>query len=80
MVLCHVQVEKVMLPYSKEDPSKYRDYGFVHFKERSSALQAIARVEEDKPTVDGKEITVRNWCWGAIGAGPRCWILQCAAG
>jgi hypothetical protein len=52
------QVEKVMLPYSKEDPTKYRDYGFVHFRERPSVLQAIARAEEDKPAVDGKELTV----------------------
>eukprot|EP00775_Hariotina_reticulata_P004666 gene4666-4919_t len=55
------EVEKVMLPYSKDDPSKYRDYGFVHFKERSSALQAIARVEEDKPSVDGKEIAEEGY-------------------
>jgi hypothetical protein len=47
-----------MLPYSKEDPTKYRDYGFVHFRERPNALQAIARAEEDKPTVDGKQLTV----------------------
>jgi hypothetical protein len=53
-----LQVEKVMLPYSKEDPTKYRDYGFVHFRERPSALQAIARAEEDKPAVDGKELSV----------------------
>lgn len=53
-----LQVEKVMLPYSKEDPTKYRDYGFVHFRERPSALQAIVRAEEDKPAVDGKEVAV----------------------
>jgi hypothetical protein len=53
-----LQVEKVMLPYSKEDPTKYRDYGFVHFRERPNALQAIARAEEDKPTVDGKQLSV----------------------
>lgn len=55
---CHLQIEKVMLPYSKEDPSKYRDYGFVHFKDRASALQAIARAEDDKPKIDDKEVTV----------------------
>eukprot|EP00879_Flechtneria_rotunda_P010539 GHRR01011019.1.p1 GENE.GHRR01011019.1~~GHRR01011019.1.p1 ORF type:complete len:456 (+),score=156.94 GHRR01011019.1:1169-2536(+) len=52
------EVEKVMLPYSKDDPTKYRDYGFVHFKERSSALQAIAQCDETKPVLDGKELVV----------------------
>lgn len=47
-----------MLPYSKDDPTKYRDYGFVHFRERDSALQAIARAEEDKPQVDGDRKSV----------------------
>lgn len=54
----HRQIEKVMLPYSKEDPGKYRDYGFVHYKDRASALQAIARAEDDKPQIDGKDVTV----------------------
>ncbi|KAF8067182.1 LIF2 [Scenedesmus sp. PABB004] len=52
------EIEKVMLPYSKDDPSKYREYGFVHFKERAGALQAVARAEEDKPSLDGKELSV----------------------
>lgn len=47
-----------MLPYSKEDASKYRDYGFVHFKDRTCALQAVARSEDDKPSIDGKEVSV----------------------
>lgn len=47
-----------MLPYSKDESGKYRDYGFVHYKERASALEAVARSEDDKPVVDGKELTV----------------------
>lgn len=47
-----------MLPPSKDDPTKFRDYGFVHYTERASALKAVTQAEVDKPTVDGKEVHV----------------------
>eukprot|EP00877_Chromochloris_zofingiensis_P001788 jgi/Chrzof1/1160/Cz01g42230.t1 len=52
------EIEKVMLPPSKDDPTKFRDYGFVHYTERASALKAVTQAEVDKPTVDGKEVHV----------------------
>jgi heterogeneous nuclear ribonucleoprotein R len=48
----HGDITKVMLPPSKPGQLK-RDYGFVHFAERSSALKAIA--ETEKYVLDGKK-------------------------
>jgi len=64
----HGEIEKVMLPQNRETGTK-RDFGFVHFKERESAL-AAAKVEtvefngknldvciarpQTKPGADGK--------------------------
>ena len=45
---------------SKEDSSKKRDYGFVHFKERASALKAVAAAQENKPELEGKQLQVRQ--------------------
>lgn len=59
--LCWAQVEKIMLPYSKEDPTKYREYGFVHYKERAGALEAVNRSHDAKPLLDGKELSVRAY-------------------
>jgi hypothetical protein len=37
---------------------RYRDYGFVHFKERQSALDAVQKSQDAKPQLDGKELQV----------------------
>lgn len=59
-----------MLPYSKEAPGRYREYGFVHFKERAGALAAAARCDEAAPTLDGKALAVRRQRGGAaLGRG-----------
>jgi RNA recognition motif-containing protein len=51
-------VEKVVLPLSKEDSSKKRDYGFVHFRDRATAVKAVAAANENKPELDGKQLQV----------------------
>lgn len=52
------EVESVVIPRSKEDSSKPRDYCFVHYKDRASALKAVEAGETDKPELDGKLLTV----------------------
>lgn len=37
---------------------RYREYGFVHFKERSGALEAVNKAHDSKPKLDGKELQV----------------------
>jgi hypothetical protein len=79
-----VQIDKVMLPYSKEDPTKYRDYGFVHYKERSSALEAVNRSHDSKPKLDGKELQV-SWlrqtilAWATLSAQGACERSSCSS-
>lgn len=46
----HGEVTKVVLPPSKTGQSK-RDFGFIHFAERSSALKAVKGSE--KYEIDG---------------------------
>ena len=41
----HGEITKVMVPPSKPGQQK-RDFGFVHFAERSSALKAIEKTEK----------------------------------
>lgn len=41
----HGEITKVMLPQSKPGQQK-RDFGFVHFADRSSALKAIEKTEK----------------------------------
>eukprot|EP01026_Neomeris_dumetosa_P059651 TRINITY_DN5575_c0_g1_i8.p1 TRINITY_DN5575_c0_g1~~TRINITY_DN5575_c0_g1_i8.p1 ORF type:complete len:613 (-),score=154.95 TRINITY_DN5575_c0_g1_i8:108-1946(-) len=52
------EIEKVVLPSCKEEPGRLRDYGFVHFTERTSAVKAVDSQGTDKPTADGKELKV----------------------
>ena len=47
----HGEVTKVVLPPSKTGQNK-RDFGFIHFAERSSALKAVKGTE--KYEIDGK--------------------------
>ncbi|ONK79996.1 uncharacterized protein A4U43_C01F12640 [Asparagus officinalis] len=51
----HGEVTKVVLPPSKTGQSK-RDFGFIHFAERSSALKAVKASE--KYEIDGQIIEV----------------------
>lgn len=52
------EVEDVTLLQSKEDPSRIRDYCFVHYKERAAALKAIEQSQADKPKLGDKELVV----------------------
>lgn len=47
----HGEVTKVVMPPSKSGSSK-RDFGFVHYAERSSALKAVK--DSEKYEIDGK--------------------------
>lgn len=38
---------------------RYREYGFIHFKERSAALDAVNKSHVNKTKLDGKELQVR---------------------
>lgn len=49
----HGEITKVMLPPSKPGQLK-RDFGFVHFADRSSALKAIEKTE--KYVLEGREL------------------------
>ncbi|MCO5570183.1 hypothetical protein L7F22_023901 [Adiantum nelumboides] len=49
----HGDITKVMLPQSKAGQPK-RDFGFIHFADRSSALKAIEKSE--KYVLDGREL------------------------
>ncbi|KAJ6802263.1 heterogeneous nuclear ribonucleoprotein R [Iris pallida] len=51
----HGEVTKVVLPPSKAGQNK-RDFGFIHFAERSSALKAVKGTE--KYEIDGQVIEV----------------------
>ncbi|GMH39473.1 hypothetical protein BSKO_07371 [Bryopsis sp. KO-2023] len=51
------EVEKVVLPLGV-DGRRFREYGFVHYTERACALKAIEAAEEEKPTLEGKDLTV----------------------
>lgn len=47
----HGEVVKVVMPPSKSGSNK-RDFGFVHYAERSSALKAVK--DSEKYEIDGK--------------------------
>lgn len=49
-------MEKVVIPAAKPDKPK-REFGFVHFTERDSAVKAVNAAE--KPAIDGKTLDVR---------------------
>lgn len=51
----HGEVTKVLLPAPKPGFPK-RDFGFVHFAERSQALKALE--QEEKYEMEGMELTV----------------------
>ena len=40
----HVQIEQVIIPSRKND-KPYSDYGFVHFKNRTSAVKLVEECE-----------------------------------
>ena len=50
----HGEVSKVILPQSRPGQPK-RDFGFIHFVDRSSALKAIQKGQ--KYMLEGKKIT-----------------------
>lgn len=52
------QVERVVLPPGS-DGHKFREYGFVHYTERACALKAIEASGQERPVLDGKELSVR---------------------
>ncbi|GAX77450.1 hypothetical protein CEUSTIGMA_g4894.t1, partial [Chlamydomonas eustigma] len=53
------KISQIVLLKDPNDPSKLRNYGFVHYEERSSALKAIDEAAEGpKPELEGKELTV----------------------
>ncbi|XP_077234177.1 heterogeneous nuclear ribonucleoprotein Q-like [Tasmannia lanceolata] len=52
---CHGEVTKVVLPPGKPGQNK-RDFGFIHFAERSSALKAVKGTE--KYEIDGQVLDV----------------------
>lgn len=52
----HGEVTKVVMPPAKSGQSK-RDFGFIHFAERSSALKAVKDTE--KHEIDGTFLTPR---------------------
>lgn len=41
---CVVQIEQVIIP-SKKNDKPYSDYGFVHFKDRGSAVKLVDECE-----------------------------------
>lgn len=49
----HGEVTKVVLPPAKAGQNK-RDFGFIHFAERSSALKAVKSTE--KYEIDGNSL------------------------
>uniref|UniRef100_A0A7N1A3D9 RRM domain-containing protein n=1 Tax=Kalanchoe fedtschenkoi TaxID=63787 RepID=A0A7N1A3D9_KALFE len=51
----HGEVTKVVMPPSKSGSAK-RDFGFVHFAERSSALKAVSNTEIHE--IDGQKLEV----------------------
>ena len=54
-----VQIGHIVLLKDTADPSKMRNYCFVHFEERSSAVRAVDEATDGpKPEMDGKELSV----------------------
>lgn len=51
------EVERVVLPPGS-DGHKFREYGFVHYTERACALKAIEASGQERPVLDGKELSV----------------------
>lgn len=43
-VVMHVQIDQVIIPSRKND-KPYSDYGFVHFKNRASAVKLVEECE-----------------------------------
>lgn len=43
-VVMHVQIDQVIIP-SKKNDKPYSDYGFVHFKNRASAVKLVEECE-----------------------------------
>lgn len=54
----HGEVVKVVMPPSKSGSNK-RDFGFVHYAERSSALKAVKDLE--KYEIDGKYCRLHHY-------------------
>ncbi len=52
------QIDRVTLLYQPDDQSKLRNYAFVNYVERSSAVRAVAEAENKKHTLEGKELVV----------------------
>ncbi len=60
---CPLQVSHIVLLKDPTDPSKLRNYCFVHYEERSSAVRAVDEATDGpKPEMDGKELSVSADC------------------
>lgn len=65
------QITAVVLKFSKDvtDPSKVRNFAFVHYEERASALKAVEEAADGtKYEIDGQELSVGGQI--AVGAWP----------
>lgn len=53
-----LQVSKVVIPPAKD--GKERNYGFVHFEDRSVVASLVSNAEKGiKPSIDGTQLDVR---------------------
>lgn len=57
MFKAYGDVEKVVLPYAR-DGRRHRDYGFVHYVDRSCALKAIEATEQNPLFLDNRQLHV----------------------
>lgn len=54
------QIAEITVLHQADDPQKLRNYAFVHFVDRASALRAVEDSEVKRHELDGKEISVRG--------------------
>ncbi|MEW5303581.1 MAG: hypothetical protein WDW36_006260 [Sanguina aurantia] len=52
------KVTEVTILHTPDDPNKLRNYSFLHFVERSSALKAVEEASERKVAMEGRDLTV----------------------
>ncbi|CAD7698385.1 unnamed protein product [Ostreobium quekettii] len=57
MFKAYGEVERIVLPLGT-DGHKYREYGFVHYTDRAWALKAIEAAGQERPVLDGRELSV----------------------
>lgn len=66
----HGQIASVVILRDPVDPARLRNYCFVHYEERASALRAAEELEANKPELEGKALQVRG-LGGACDEGCR---------